>query len=215
MSRIDQLRARLSRAGREIRSLMRSAGDVFVWRAGQYALPLALALYANRKYLGDRPSPMGHLPSEPWVTQEQRELLARSEQRLQSIESKGPGLATVCAVVAAAVTVALSLTWKEASTLARALLILAGAYVLMSLYTPIRLVGPVRRATITAQDLSETAASTNSEALLGERYAEAAAANDHETLRLSNLQAASRNDLVIATVLFGVWGILAIAGCAK
>ena len=29
------------------------------------------------------------------------------------------------------------------------------------------------------------------------------------------VQAASRNDLAVATVLFAIWGVLAIAGCAQ
>ena len=43
------------------------------------------------------------------------------------------------------------------------------------------------------------------EASLARQCAQAAADNDRSTLRLSNLQAASRNDLAAATVLFIVW----------
>jgi hypothetical protein len=43
--------------------------------------------------------------------------------------------------------------------------------------------------------LADAGAQIDGEETLGRLYAEAAAANDHETLRLSNLQAASRNDL--------------------
>jgi hypothetical protein len=113
------------------------------------------------------------------------------------------------------VAVAISLTWKDASPVARVILVAAGIYALLSLYAPIRLVGPVRRSTITSEHLADAGARNDGEETLGRLYTEAAAANDHETLRLSNLQAASRNDLAVATVMFAVWGVLAIAGCAR
>jgi hypothetical protein len=93
-------------------------------------------------------------------------------------------------------------------------LVASGTYALLSLYAPIRLVGPVRRSAVTSEHLADAGTRSDGEQTLGRLYAEAAAANDHEVLRLSNLQAASRNDLAVATVLFAVWGVLAIAGCA-
>lgn len=209
------MRARLQRARHRTAAIMKRAAMWLVWRPGQYLFPLGLALYVNRKRLGDRPSASADLPNTPWMPEEQRALLARSEQRLQSIEGKAPGLATVCAVVVAAVAVAISLTWKDASPLARVILVAAAIYALLSLYAPIRLVGPVRRSTITSEHLADAGAQIDGEETLGRLYAEAAAANDHETLRLSNLQAASRNDLAVATVMFVVWGVLAIAGCDR
>jgi hypothetical protein len=206
---------RLRRARSKTGAALERAVSWVVWRPGQYVFPLGLALYVNRRWLDDGPGATPDLPNKPWMPDEQRALLARSEQRLQSIESKGPGLATVCAVVVAAVAVAISLTWKDATTLARVILVASGTYALLSLYAPIRLVGPVRRSTITSAHLADAGAQSHGEEALGRLYAEAADANDHETLRLSNPQAASRNDLAVATVLFAAWGLLAITGCAR
>lgn len=209
------MRPRLRRTQASTIMTLKRAATWLVWRPGQYVFPLALALYVNRTRLGGEPGASSRLPQKPWMPDEQRALLARSEQRLQSIEGKGPGLATVCAVVVAAVAVAISLTWSDATPLARVILLASGGYALLSLYAPIRLVGPVRRSTVTSEHLAEAGGRSDGEQMLGALYAEAAAANDHETLRLSNLQAASRNDLAVATVLFAVWGFLAIVGCAR
>lgn len=177
------------------------------WRAGQRLLALPLAVYANRTFLGGPAVPPPETPESPWVFTEQQRLLERSEQRLQSIEGKGPGLATVCAVVAAAIGVAISLTWKDDTTLSRLLLGLSAAYAVMSLAAPIKLVGPIERSTITAAQLAEIASSPAPEANLGRQCAQAAADNDRSALRLSNLQAASRNDFVAAAVLFVAWAV--------
>jgi hypothetical protein len=40
----------------------------------------------------------------------------------------------------------------------------------------------------------------------------AAAENDRSVLRWSNQQAASRNDVLIAGLLFGVWALLTLTG---
>lgn len=173
-------------------------------------LPLPLALYANRHYLsGAAPSPP-ELPETEWAFDEQQRLLERSEQRLESIEAKGPGLATVGAVVGAAIGVAISLTWSNASLAQRGLLLASGSYAVMSLAAPVKLVGPIERSTITSVQLAEVAGDPSPEASLARQYAQAAADNDRSTLRLSNLQAASRNDLVAATALFVAWAISAL-----
>jgi hypothetical protein len=181
------------------------------WRVGTRLLALPLAVYTNRRYLTGPAIAPPDLPESTWALTEQQRLLDRSEQRLQSIEGKGPGLATVGAVVAAAIGVAISLRWGEASTLERILLAGAGAYAVMSLAAPIKLVGPIERSTITAAQLADVAADPNPEVTIARECAQAAADNDRSTLRLSNLQAASRNDLVAATALFVVWAISALA----
>jgi len=182
------------------------------WQAGPRVLALPLALCTNRRFLAGRAAAPPDLPETPWAIAEQQRLLERSEQRLQSIEAKGPGLATVCAVVAAGIGVAISLTWRDASTLGRVLLGVSAAYAVMSLAAPIKLVGPIERSTITVAQLAEIAAGPAPEASLARQCAQAAADNDRSTLRLSNLQAASRNDLVAATLLFVAWAISALLG---
>jgi hypothetical protein len=182
-----------------------------MWRVGVRVLSLPLALHVNRRFLAGPAAAPPELPENSWAFAEQQRLLDRSEQRLQSIEGKGPGLATVAAVVAAAIGVAISLSWNDATVLQRVVLAAAGAYALMSLATPIKLVGPIERSTITATQLAEIAGEEHPEARLARECAQAAADNDRSTLRLSNLQAASRNDLVAATVLFVAWTASALA----
>lgn len=189
---------------------------VSLWRRLlQQVLPLALALYTNRRYLHDDiPEPPAALPDGAWANDEAGDLLARSEDRLETLESKGPGLATVCAIVAAAVVVAISLTWEEATTLAKVLLVGASAYTAMSLCAPVVLVGPVRRETVTRATVEEAATEDDPKGYLARRKARAAAVNDLATLRLSNLQAAARNDVRNAILLFIVWGLIALTGHA-
>jgi hypothetical protein len=182
-----------------------------LWRAGPKLLPLPLALYVNSRWLRGPAATPPTLPSASWAFAEQQRLLERSEERLGSIESKGPGLAAAGAVVAGAVGVAISLTWKDAGTLERVVSIASAAYVAMSLAAPIALVGPIPRSTITSSQLETIAHDPEPEARVAECCAQAAADNDLTTQRLSNLQAASRNDLVIAASLFAVWAVIAIA----
>jgi hypothetical protein len=176
-----------------------------VWRVGAHLLALPVAVYANRRYLAADPPAPPHLPETAWAFAEQQRLLERSEERLQSIEAKGPGLATVSAIVVGAIVLAVSLRWDAASTLQRAVLFAAGAYGAMSLVAPITLVGPIARSSVTVEQLVTAAAEPAPEASLARACSEAAADIDHSVLRLSNLQAASRNDLAAATILFLVW----------
>jgi hypothetical protein len=176
-------------------------------------LPLPVAWYVNRRYLSGPAEPVTvDLPVSQWALAEQQRLLDRSEQRLQGVEGKGPGLATVCAVVTAAIAVAISLAWSDATNLARLLLGAAAFYAAMSLAAPIKLVGPIERSTITLEYLATLADHTDGERHLARQSAQAAADNDRATLRLGNLLAASRNDVRIAVVLFTVWGVLALCG---
>jgi hypothetical protein len=181
----------------------------------QQVLPLVLALYTNFRYLrSEVPEAEDALPKGDWVNEEAGDLLARSEGRLETVESKGPGLATVCAIVAAAIGVAISLTWDESTMLGKVLLVVAGAYSVMSLYAPVALVGPVRRETITRATVEDAAKQPDPPGYLAGRKARGSAVNDQTTLRLSNLQAAARNDVLKAILMFTVWGIVALTGHA-
>jgi len=181
-----------------------------IWRAGPRLLALLVALYVNQRFLrGPAPVPPD-LPDAAWSYAERQRLLERSEQRLQSIEGKGPGLATVCAIVAGAIGVAISLTWKDGSVVEKVLLVASAAYAVMSLAAPIKLVGPIERSTITSAELAAAAHDPQPEASVTRQAAQAAADNDRSTLRLGNLQAASRNDLFAATTLFVTWTIIAL-----
>jgi hypothetical protein len=164
-----------------------------------------MVLYVNRRFLSGDPPVPPQLPATPWAFIEQRRLLERSEERLQSIEAKGPGLATVSAIVVAAIALAVSLNWDVATTLQRALLFAAGAYAAMSLVAPITLVGPIARSTVNFGQLVTAAGDSAPEASVARACSEAATDIDRSVIRLSNLQAASRNDLAAATVLLLVW----------
>jgi hypothetical protein len=181
----------------------------------QQVLPLVLALYTNHRYLRAEDNEAANaLPEGGWANGEADGLLSRSEGRLETLESKGPGLATVCGIAAAAIGVAISLTWGEATTVAKVVLVVAGAYSLMSLYAPVTLVGPVRRVAVTQATVEDAAAESDPAGYLARWKARAATVNDLTTLRLSNLQAASRNDARNAIILFAVWAIVALVGHA-
>jgi hypothetical protein len=182
------------------------------WRLGGRLLPLPLVLYTNRHYLAGKAPAPPDMPDVEWSFSEQQRLLERSDARLQNLEAKGPGLATVCAVVAAANAVAISLTWEEAEWFARVLLATSAVYALMSLAAPIALVGPIDRSTITSEQLGELTQTPAPQSAVARQYAQAAADNDRSTLRLSNLQAASRSDLTLATLLFAMWMLVALLG---
>lgn len=198
-----------SRFGAVLHSLGRMVVWAF-WRLAPRLLPLPTALFVNIRFLrGDSPAPP-ELPKTAWAFQEQQRLLERSEERLESIEGKGPGLATVSAIVAAAIAVAISLTWPNASLAQRVVLVVSALYALMSLAAPIKLVGPIQRSTVTVDQLVAAAEEDAPEASLARACSEAAADIDRNVLRLSNLQAASRNDLVMATFLFLAWSATAL-----
>ncbi len=181
----------------------------------QLVLPLLLALYTNIRYLSDEaPASQDALPDEEWAISEASAILARSEDRLETLEGKGPGLATVCAIVATAIGVAVSLTWDESTTLAQLLLVGAAGYGVISLWAPVVLIGPIRRDTVTRATLEEAANEADPAGYLAQRKARAAAVNELTTLRLSNLQAASRRDVLKAILLFVAWGIIALTGHA-
>jgi hypothetical protein len=176
-----------------------------------FALPYAL--YVNQHYAPDDEKIASEAaPEGEWVTDEASALLERSEQRLQGIEAKGPGLATVCGIVAAAIGLAISLHWSESNDASKVVLVVAGAYSFMSLWAPIRLVGPVRRATVTSGTVRGAADEDKPQHYLATEKMRAAAENDRTTLRFSNQQAASRNDALNAALLFAAWAILTLSG---
>jgi hypothetical protein len=74
---------------------------------GEYVLPTLSTLYVNRAALR-QPGRPPILSEDEWSRTQRHNLLASSEDRLRSIEAKGPGLAAACAVVAAGVLLALS-----------------------------------------------------------------------------------------------------------
>jgi hypothetical protein len=147
-----------------------------------------------------------------WVDREAAAILERSEQRLQSIEGKGPGLATVSAIVAGAAALTISVVWSQSPSGARAILVASALYSAMSLWAPILLVGPVPRHTLTGLTLAEAAAADDPRRYLTAKKLEAAARNDRTVLILSNHQAASRNDARNALVLFLLWAFLGWIG---
>jgi hypothetical protein len=178
-----------------------------------HVVPLPYALYVNNHYLSDQERVARQdAPAGDWVDDEATGLLDRSEQRLQSVETKGTGLATVCGIVAAAIAAAISLHWDESTSGAQAVLVVAGVYSFMSLWTPIRLVGPVRRATVTDKLVREAGEQDDPVSFLAAEKMRAAAENDRSVLRCANQQAASRNDVLIAGLLFGVWALLTLTG---
>jgi hypothetical protein len=178
-------------------------------------LPLLLALYTNIRYLSDKsPESQDALPDEEWAISEANDILARSEDQVETLEGKGPGLATVCAIAASAVGAAVSLTWDESTTLAQMVLIGAAWYSVMSLWAPIVLVGPVRRGTVTHAIVEDAANEVDPAGHLARCKVRAATVNDFTARRLSNLLAASRSDLLKAILLFVAWGIIALTGHA-
>ncbi len=174
----------------------------WLWRL----LPTPAIFYLNRTRV-TTPADVPVMPDAEWSRSERRSLLSRSEERLRNIEAKGPGLAAVTAVIAAAVLLALT-GWGESEWPAKVLLALAAFYVALSLCTPLYLVGPLTRYTVTVEDLADAAADPHPQELLAARSAEQAMQNDLQNLRLANHLDASRRELVYALVLVLVWALL-------
>jgi len=176
------------------------------WPAGEVVVPLLQALWVNRKYLSGPPT-VPSIRHSVWTARELDSLLLQSQDRLRSIEAKGPGLAAVSAIVGAALGIAISETWQSAPLAQKIVLIAAAVAVASSLVCPIVLVGPLRRNGLTLSALAELSYRPAGavEALLVK--AEAIAENDQRTARLANLQTASRNDLRNAVILLVVWAL--------
>ena len=177
------------------------------FRATQYVLPTFTAAYFNRFLVPAQRPPTG-LPDEEWAHKERHELLQRSEERLRGLEGKGPGLATVTAIIAAGVIVAVQGGWDNSEWPGRALLIIAAVYAAFSLVTPIYLVGPQMRSQLGIHDLEQATQKSSPENWLAGRAAEAAASNTDRTIRLANLQTGARNELVIGFIALALWVVL-------
>jgi hypothetical protein len=178
---------------------------VLLHRLSQYLLPTPSALYFNRTKV--TPPPVPRVPSAEWSNRERRAMLERSVQRLQGIEAKGPGLATINAIVAAGVVAALATQWGDSTLAGKVLLALSGLYAALSLIAPIYLVGPQPRHQLDGL-LAEAAAAPDPDAFLGEQAAELWANNSERVTRLANLQDAARNELAIALLLLLAWAAL-------
>lgn len=172
-----------------------------------WILPTPAVLYLNRARLRE-PAEMPTLPPGDWSRRERRALLIASEDRLRNLEGKGPGLATITAIVVAAVLVALTSGWDESTTVSRVILVLASIYVLLSLLMPLYLVGPLRRDTIHLAELEAAARGDDPEESIAQSAATAAMNNDLRNLRVANLLDAARRELGYALALLLVWVLL-------
>jgi hypothetical protein len=143
-----------------------------------------------------------------WSRREQRALLNSSEERLRNIEGKGPGLATVSAVIIGALLLAITGGWHQSELPARAILVLAVVYGILSLGMPLYLVGPMRRHTVHVAEIEAAAVTDDPEQALANQAAAAAMQNDLQNLRLGNLLDAARRELAYALVLLILWGLL-------
>jgi outer membrane protein assembly factor BamB len=183
-----------------VRSLLLS--ETF-WRI----LPTPAIYYLNKKRV-TTPVQVPSMPETEWSQRERRSLLTASEGRLRNVEGKGPGLATITAVIAAAVLLALGGGWDESDWVAKILLALATLYALLSLFTPIYLVGPLKRHTVHVADLEAAVQDARPEEVLAARSADAAMQNDLQNLRLANHLDASRRELAYALALVVLWAVL-------
>ena len=170
---------------------------VVLWRPLRFILPTATTLYFNRHHLRGKLT-TAKLPDEAWAQREANALLTRSEDRLRGLEAKGPGLATVAAVVAAGVVAAVIEGGSDATLLGKVLLGLGVWYATLSLLVPIYLVRPQPRDTIDLKHLVTAAEKDSPEQYLAVRAQEAAQVNVRRTQRIANLQDAASNELSAA-----------------
>jgi hypothetical protein len=174
-------------------------------RAGEYLLPTLSTLYVNKRLV--KAPPASHLPATSWAQQERRAMLDRSIERLRGIEGKGPGLATVSAIFAGAVLLALATQWNDSNVAGKALLVIATGYTIASLVTPIYLVGQQPRYQLDGL-LEAAAAETDPEEWLAQRAGELWARNSERITKLGNLQDAARNELALAFAVLIAWALL-------
>jgi hypothetical protein len=189
------------------RGVPEPARRLFLSAAFWRLFPTLATLYLNWDRVRE-PMKMPSLPATDWSRRERRGLLDNSEERLRSLEGKGPGLAAVSAVIVAAVLIAIVSGWNESTTPARVILALAAVYATSSLVMPLFLVGPLRRDTVHVSELYAAAQSDDPEEALATAAADAAMRNDLRNLRLSNLLDASRRELSYALLLLLLWAIL-------
>jgi hypothetical protein len=176
-------------------------------RIAEWILPTPSTFYFNAIAMPPPPEPVD-LPDADWTRRESHALLDRSEDRRRTIETKGPGLATVSAILVAGVLVALSSGWQRSTWPAQLLLGGATFYALVSLLVPIHLVGPLRRQAIRSVELTDAADQGNPEAFLALKARAGAAINDHDNLALTNLQGAARKEAWFVWALLVGWALL-------
>jgi hypothetical protein len=180
---------------------------VLLSRWVQCALPTLTVIYINRTFLSTE-LPVPHVPASSLLRDETRALLGRSEARLQSIEAKGPGLATTSAIIIGALVVALVSGWSESTMVGKVLLAAATWCGLLSLAMPIYLVGPLPRNTVDVTDLVAAAVSDAPTQQLMDVEVASYQANVRRAQRLANLQNASRSELIVALAVLATWAIL-------
>lgn len=173
----------------------------------EWVLPTPSTFYFNAIAMPPPPEPVD-LPDADWTRRESHALLDSSEDRRRTIETKGPGLATVSAILVAGVLVALSNGWEQSTWPARFLLGGATFYALVSLLVPIYLAGPLRRQALRSVELTEAVEKGNPEAFLALKARAGAAINDHDNLALTNLQDAARKEARFVWALLIVWALL-------
>jgi hypothetical protein len=173
----------------------------------EYALPTATTLFFNRHRLKGELKTVD-LPAVPWAQKEAHELLTRSDERLRSLETKGPGLATVAAIVAAGVVAATVESGGDSTLYGTLLLGIAAWYSIWSLVVPIYLVGPQARATIDLNQLAFAAGTDDPEQYLAVQAQRAAQSNVRRTQRIANLQNAARVELSVALGALSLWLLL-------
>jgi len=172
-----------------------------------WLFPTPATWYLNSERVRE-PAQVPALPKTDWSRRVRHALLASSEERLRNIEAKGPGLATVSAVIVGAVLLAITGGWDESTLSARVVLGLAAFYAFLSLLMPLYLVGPLGRDTVHVKELKAAAASDDAEGTLADSAASAAMRNDLRNLRLTNLLDAARRELSYAFVLVALWVLL-------
>ncbi len=181
--------------------------EFLTWNISCWLLPTP-ATYLFNLLRVRWPTEMPDLPPDEWSRRERRELLTASEDRLRNLEGKGPGLATISAVITAAVLVALTTGWYESRGFARVILMIATVYAVLSLIMPLYLVGPLKREAVHVGALVDAAEADDPEEDLAQAAANAAMNQDLRNLRVANLLGAARRELAYALVLLVVWLIL-------
>ena len=159
-------------------------------------LGLPVALLVNRNIRAELPSKP--LPATRCMLAEQDTLLAQSEARLQSIEAKATGVATVLAIAATAITIAIQAEWDHSGSWLRVLMVVSVVYAVAGLTAPLLLLGPIRRSAIDYTTLIAAAETTRPEQELAAEKSAAAAENSAQARRYSNLLGASRDSLFVA-----------------
>lgn len=167
-------------------------------------LPTAGAFALNRLRLREPRRPPA-LPSSDWSRRERHVLLANSEERRRNLEGKGPGLATVSAIIVAAALVAITEGWNASHLAGRVVLVFAAIYAAFSLLTPIYLVGPQKRDVVDTNDLERAARAPAPDEAIASKAAIAAVQNDLRNLHLANLLDAARRELSYALGLLLLW----------